>query len=93
MVKYGSSGFTLDPIRRTQILKLLLVDTATNLFVQVQVIICSKNHEEYIKYILGKVKNLGVCKYRFLNPKTEAANCSYTVFCKPEIVQRQGQNV
>lgn len=29
---------------------------------------------------------------RFLNPKTEAANCSYNVFCKPEIVQRQGQN-
>jgi hypothetical protein len=28
-----------------------------------------------------------------LNPKTEAANCSYTEFCKPEIVQRQGQNV
>lgn len=39
-----------------------------------------KNH------IRGKIKNLSLYKCRFLNPKTEAANCSYTVFCKPEIV-------
>jgi len=37
----------------------------------------------------GKNKNLSLRKYGFLIPKTEASNCSYTLFCKPEIVQRK----